>query len=314
MHNNHVQKQSPQHSLVNTVATPQLSFKRQSNANQPSYILATIAMIAALIIFVMQLGWIEIRVDIGGLAGEMLTDVASQEDIWEIIRTYTDPDVSVSFDDIPGIIELVDIITDGLISEVNEFAQRIFAFDTTLTRQDIPDVSGVVDSFTELIMWEVSRATSGLGVISQRISINDLPNIIVIADFVIETIIREGASWGMSPENLSLLQLETEQVQTAEQMINILRIVFVICILLLVLFIFLLVARVRAALTFGQFALIIVGLLSGAFAFVMHFGNRILYEALGEHVFIGAGWYVYAALGLAILGFVCITIYKVATD
>jgi len=270
-----------------------------------------IAVGVALIIFMMQLNWIIVRVDMGGLAGELLADVASHEDVWEILRTVADPDESLTLEDVPSIVELVDIFTDGLVTEIDEFARRIFAFDTTLTRDDVPDVSGIIDSFTELIMWEITRASSDLGEINQNISISDLPNIIDIVDFITDTIMREGMGWGMSPETVSQIGLDTEVVDTARFGINLLRGVFVVCTLLLVLFLFLLITGVKPACLFGQISSVIAILLAGGFALALNIGNRIMVEALGEHVYIGVGWYVYITLGLGVLVLVLTTVHQI---
>jgi len=304
--------QSPSPPPQRTVVAPPPSYSKQARAHESRRIPALIAVVVALIIFTMQLNWISVSVDLGGLSAELLANVATHEDIWEIMQAAGEIIETGQFEEgIPGLVELIEIFSDTLVADVTQFANRIFAFDTSLTIHDVPDVTGIIDAFTDMIVWEVTRATSGLGELEQNISISDLPNIIGLAELITDTIIREGVGWGMSPENLSRLQLETQHVDTAGFVINILRGVFAVCVLLLVIYMYLLVVGARLACTFGQICMVLIMLVSGGFAAVMHFGNRVLVEALGEYIWIGAGWYVYATLGLSLMGLVLITVQRI---
>jgi len=262
----------------------------------------------------MQLNWIAVSIDIGGMSAELLSSVATHDDIMEIMQAAGQIVETGQFEEgIPGLVELIEIFSETLVADVSQFANRIFAFDTTLTIHDVPDVTGIIDAFTDMIVWEVTRATSSLGELEQSISVSDLPNITGLADLIIETIVREGMGWGMSSESLSRLQLETRHVDTAGQAINILRVVFAICALLLIIFLYLLVSGARTACIVGQISMVVVALLAGLFVAAMHFGNRFVADALGEYIQIGAGWYAYATLGLGVLAFVLVTMHRIAT-
>ena len=263
------------------------------------------------------MNWIAVSVDVGRLSNDLLTDVISQDDIWEIMH-----DASIArnhnISDYPYLVDLIDSLTNTINREIREFTDRIRAFDINLALSDPfafdmnylvgdpPDLTYIVNTFTDIILWEVNRVAVNMGELNQNISISDLPNLLGLINMITDTIIREGASWGMNTEDAPSIDF----IQTAEQAINILRITFMLCTLLLIIFMYLIVARLKAAYVFGQITMFIVFLLSAVFAVAMFVGNRMATDALGDYIGIRASWYVYGSIGLSIFGFVLAILHK----
>jgi len=284
-----------------------------------------IAAIMALIIFTMQMNWINIKLDIGSMSGSLTVDVVSQEHIQELMVASGIVD---DFGDYPDLVDMINSLTnminneireftDTVNREIREFADRVMGFDPYLlisdsshaiSISDPPDIMGMINVFSDLILWEVTRVLGGVGELDQSISISDLPNLVEFTNLITNTIVREGVSWGMETEDV--LRLDMEPFQTAEQIINILRIVFTVCALLMILFIYLLVAGAKPARLVGQITMIIVFLLSCGFGLAMFFGNRMVADALGSYIQISASWYVYLTAGLSFLGFVFICLHR----
>ena len=276
---------------------------------------AVIAVVVALIIFLMQLNWVEVNIDVSGLSSHMLADIVSQEDIWGGITPH-------------NMEEAMDIVIEIIMQEVMEFIATIRILDHNINIEDIlvtgiipniedliemgapPDLTGLVEVISELIVWEVTRVTGGIGYFTQSISISDMPNVIGVVELLVDMIAREGAGWGLSPEDMHRLTAATEPLETAELAVEVLRVVFVVVTLLLVVFIYLLIAGVRPACIFGQICAFIVFVVSGGFALALFLGNHVLVEALGGYVGVGVSWCVYGVLGLSVLVFVLVGLYR----
>ena len=283
---------------------------------------AGIAVIIALIIFFMQMNWITVSIDVGDMSRDLMANVVSHEDIWEILQAAGVTNELQSIDDYPSLVELINALTNMINREIREFSDRVLAFDPhvflhdplafdpSALVSDPPDITGIVNAFSDLLLWEVVRVSEGMGQLEQSISISDLPNLIEFTNLITDMIIREGASWGMETETVQSLSQNTEPIQTAEQIIGIIRVVFVLCVMLLVIFMYLLIVGAKPACIVGQIIMFIIFLLSGGFAVALLIGNRMVADALGGFVQISASWHVYAAIILSVLGFVLIVLHR----
>ena len=274
---------------------------------------AITAVVVALIIFAMQLNWVNITIDIGGMSESMLAEAVSHEAIWEAFGQEPQDD------GIPYLMDSVNMAVAGVIYEIEAFINRlsvvfqeinIFDFATfpdfagIIAASEPPDFIGTIDMFGDLLLLEVARVTGGMGEFSQSMSISDMPNVISLVDLFGDMIIRESAAWGV---DIALQDMEA--ARTAEQVINMLRVVVIFCTWLMVFFLYLYVAGLRAGKIFGQFSTIFVFICAGLFALAMHFGGRALADMFGDYISLSAGWHVYAVLGLSALAFVLITVH-----
>jgi len=286
-------------------------------------ITGAIAVISALIIFVMQINWISFSINVGDMSSDLMVDAVSHESIWDVMNSAGiagEFDQSISSH--PSLVDMINALTNMIDREIREFSDRVLEFDPLLFLydphsfnphslvSDSPDMTGIADAFSELILWEVMRVLEGIDEMEQNISISDLPNLIGFINLITDMVIREGPSWGMETDDVHSFRQNTEPIQMAEQIISILRIVFAFCVLLLVIFMYLLITGARPACIFGQICMIILLILSGGFAAGLFFGNRFVADSIGDFIQIRAGWYVYAVMGLSILGFVLIALHK----
>ena len=276
-------------------------------------------MIIALIIFALQLNWIVVSIDFGRFSGDLISELVSRDDLLEDLR-----DAGIIDDrgvrNPPELTEMLDEFTRVVRDEINEFTEQVQNIDilaymenpalfnpANLVRNP-PNVSRMVNAFTNIMIWEAVRVTENMGEFNQSISVSDLPNLLSLPTLATDVILNQGEGWGMTPEDLRAI--DTAPLQTAEQVINIVRIVFAACTLLLILVMYLIVAGARPAGIIGQISMVIMFILSGAFALGMFFANRMVAENLGDYVRISAGWYVYVVIGLSVLGFVLTTVHK----
>lgn len=268
------------------------------------------------------MNWITVSIDVGDMSRDLMANVVSHEDIWEILQAAGVTNELQSIDDYPSLVELINALTNMINREIREFSDRVLAFDPhvflhdplafdpSALVSDPPDITGIVNAFSDLLLWEVVRVSEGMGQLEQSISISDLPNLIEFTNLITDMIIREGASWGMETETVQSLSQNTEPIQTAEQIIGIIRVVFVLCVMLLVIFMYLLIVGAKPACIVGQIIMFIIFLLSGGFAVALLIGNRMVADALGGFVQISASWHVYAAIILSVLGFVLIVLHR----
>jgi len=299
--------------------------KKIRNGNKPVYTkvnkvpsrhnAAIISIMAALIILIMQMNWIVVHVDVGRMSGDLMADIISHEDV---LRIMQDAGIIGQFDnninDLPNLIDMITSLRDTIDREIQTFYDSLHAFSLQdlLTGLQIvpPDIAGMIEIFSDLILAEVIRVSVNTGGLSQSISISDIPNLISLANFVTDVIVREGAGWGIGYEGIVSLGQSTEYIQTVEQYVLILRIIFAAIALLLIIFMYMLVAGLRPACIFGMVCLAIVFLLSGAFAATIFYGNRMLSDVIDDFICISAGWYVYATIGLSILAFVFTALHR----
>jgi len=307
--------------------TPQTSYSKPSQGSR--HITAAIAFVVTLIIFVMQLSWVNVNIDIGRMSAYMVADGATIRDIWSIMQAAgAVGDFDQHIGDLPNSMDLLNATTDAIVSDTLHFIssisitlENVSVWDILYTGElpgifdiiqigDPPDLAAAMQVFENLVTWEVMRVTDGMGTLEQSLSIGEIPNVINMVDMVVEMLVREGPGWGMGPDDIYRLRADTEVLRTAEDAVDLLRMIFIGCAILLAVFVYLLVAGVRGARVFGFISMVIVLLLSGGFALVMFYGNQILADTLGEYMQIGAGWQVYATIGLSVLAFVLIAIHK----
>jgi len=303
-------------------AAPTATAYKKSPRRRGNQLPAVIATILALIIFIMQLTWVEVSIDVGPLSNHLMSNIISHEELREALQTAGVADET-------GIALAIEVISDMLASELFDFINSIRFLYQNISIIDIiatgslpplsdliyighpPDFESMLAVFSDLIVWEVMRVTGGVGNITQYVSFSDIPNAIAFVDLMTDVIIREGTAWGMSQEAVDNLIAETEVLRTVEQAVSAVRVVFTIATILLVIFVYLLVAKARPARLFGLLSAFIVTILAGAFALLLHYGNRMLAETIGDYLVIGATWHVYATVGLSVLAFALTLMYKV---
>jgi len=272
----------------------------------------------------MQVNWVVLNTDVGGVSAIMLADIVSQEALLEAMT-------AAGIADEAHLADAIGVVTDMLIQEMMTFITSIrfqyqnFSIGEILATGSLPalsdliyigsppDIATMVEVLSDLVIWEVLRVTGNMGEIELSPTIHDIPNTLHLAELLVDMVAREGASWGLTSDEINRLATEADEaLQMANQAVNILRGILVALTLLLALFTYLLVAGARPAGIFGQVLMALVFILSGAFVLGIFFGNQLLAEALNHHVTVSATWHVYAAVGLSALAFVLITLYKIA--
>jgi len=311
-------------------ATPRTPVYKKTQSQGSKHLTAAIAMVVALIIFTMQLNWVVISIDVGGLSGSLMTDMASRDDLLDAMQAAG---VADQFHDIDAanLADAITIFTNIVTQEIMDFIDSIHILDHNISITDLsdlanlanlpniadlvqigdpPDVAAIINIFINLVLLEITQFTSSMGELSQSLSISDIPNVIATIDLIIDSVLQEASGWGMSPADINRIAADTQAIRTAEEAVNILRIVFAACAFLLMIFVYLLVAGARPARIVGVFSIVLVFLLSGAFAIAMTFGNNIIADTFGDYIRIGAGLYVYVTALLCVLAFVLTIVHR----
>jgi len=262
----------------------------------------------------MQMNWIVVHVDVGRMSNYLLADIISQEDALNAMR-----DAGIigpyenDINNLPGLAHTITALQYAVEREIQGFFNNIHGYNLqdilTGLLADPPDIVGIISLFPDLMQLEAVRVAENTGELSLSISISDIPNLISLTTFITDMVTREGEGWGITHETMRAFNQNTAHIQTAEQYVLILRIVFAAVALLLIIFMYLLVAGARPACAIGMLCLFIALLLPVAFVVAEHCTNDILSETIGGFVQVSAGWYVYATIGLSVLAFIFTAIH-----
>ena len=270
------------------------------------------AVLAALIIATMLLGWINIHIDIDG---QTTNDIANRLD--EIVADWIE--VNIYLLDVEGILhevrdhDVVNARVDEFVDEIldsirQDFGDHIelesdFGMADVFTDEVIGDlvadadevVGEILDEIVGETMYEIRYIIIGISGLSfsASYSVYSLAYLTRLVANVGEAVQAVAADSGFDMSNAVLAA-------------NILRVVWAVCILLLVLFLFLLTAEFKAARLVGLIGTGFASILALAFAIGLFVGNSRLTDVFGGVLQFGAAIWVYVCLGLSLAAVVLI--------
>ena len=274
---------------------------------------AVAATLAALIIATMLLGWISVSIDIDRYSTETI-----MRNLNNIITEWFESHIDL-VDTANALYELrthdavntrLDEFLDELVDDLRrDFGQHIelgsdFVMADVLTDEVISDlvadadefIDNLLDEFLDETLGEIRRVLEGVSGTSFSASYTVHGSVYLAR--LLATVSEVGGDF---------TDLDTSTVLLAA---NILRAVWAICVLLLSLFLFLLIAELKITRLMGLLGFGLAFVLALAFTIGLFVGSGLLPDAIGDFLQIGATIWVYICLGLSLAAFVLLAVNK----
>ena len=277
------------------------------------------AVLAALIIATMLLSWITVRVEVDATAmAEIVDGLDNVITDWFDAHIYL-LDVEAILHEVrehEAVNERMDEFVDEIVDNIRrDFGQHIeleadFGMEDVLTDRVIYElvaesdeiVEDTLDEFVERTMYEIRSVVDGVAgrTFSASFSVYGLAYLASLVGEVSEAARATAQRGGLAELDMSAANLVT----------NILRIVWAVCIMLLVLFLFLMNAEFKAASLVGLIGTGISFTLALVFTVGLFVGNTLFADIFGDFLLFSAAVWVWVCLGLSLTAIVLLAVYR----